>query len=516
MTEDYSALWRSSAYEAVPHTDDFPEALLVLPELFDGSIGQGKATKITVSINLINESTGILKVTDNGTGIGNERRLLHWAAQKATDNLHRNGHGTKKCLTKWHQEYSTANWSIHYRKQGKNLQHIKGPFKGPDTFTEEIENDEQTLMPHGTEISIHFNMDVLPSLSNATSLSAKLREIIQTRYSQEILARTEFIIDIQDTKKRLATSSHAKKWTSFKKAVEDAVEGGVVSVAYSNSINIVGGRYNMDIFHIDVSGSSSFALKKEFPLYGCKSMKSSRVHVSLAGRMVEAIPIYKLLDKEANHNDFNGWLGFVDFIPNTSEDFDKLPMPCTTKVSFYENDPVFKEFIKKFEKIFKPLMNSSPKPVAPVPKPVVPPPKPVVPPPKPAVPPPKPTVIKPNPVVVAPNPVVVAPNPVVVTPNLVVVAPNPVVVAPVTPFDDELPEVPEAPKPNILEVIRTAAQTEPPEIQIPSIEVTNTGNSLTIIMSHVDGRLTGDRVRSYINTNGAAAFYKLFIPTQNF
>jgi hypothetical protein len=450
-------------------------------------------------------------------GIGNERRLLHWAAQKATDNLHRNGHGTKKCLTKWHQEYSTANWSIHYRKQGKNLQHIKGPFKGPDTFTEEIENDEQTLMPHGTEISIHFNMDVLPSLSNATSLSAKLREIIQTRYSQEILARTEFIIDIQDAKKRLATSSYAKKWTSFKKAVEDAVEGGVVSVAYSNSINIVGGRYNMDIFHIDVSGSSSFALKKEFPLYGCKSMKSSRVHVSLAGRMVEAIPIYKLLDKEANHNDFNGWLGFVDFIPNTSEDFDKLPMPCTTKVSFYENDPVFKEFIKKFEKIFKPLMNSSPKPVAPVPKPVAPVSKPVVPLPKPVVP--------------LPKPVVPLPKIAVTPPKPAVVKPNPVVVAPVTPFDDELPEVPEvpeapempeapevpeAPKPNILEIIRTAAQTEPPEIQIPSIEVTNTGNSLTIIMSHVDGRLTGDRVRSYINTNGAAAFYKLFIPTQNF
>jgi hypothetical protein len=118
--------------------------------------------------------------------------------------------------------------------------------------------------------------------------------------------------------------------------------------------------------------------------------------------------------------------------------------------------------------------------------------------------------------VVKPNPVVVAPNPVVIAPNPVVVAPNPVVVAPVTPFDDELPEVLEAPKPNILEVIRTTAQTEPPEIQIPSIEVTNTGNSLTIIMSHVDGRLTGDRVRSYINTNGAAAFYKLFIPTQNF
>jgi hypothetical protein len=147
-TEEFHALWRSSAFEAVPYTDDFPEALLVLPELIDGSIGQGQASKIILQITL-NGTKSNLKVRDNGVGIKNERRLLQWAAQKASDNLHRNGHGTKKCLTKWEQDYTKANWTIKYRLLGKNLQIIKGPFKGRDTDVSEDETDETTLMPSG-------------------------------------------------------------------------------------------------------------------------------------------------------------------------------------------------------------------------------------------------------------------------------------------------------------------------------------------------------------------------------
>ena len=78
-TEEYHALWRSSAYEAVPYTEDFPEGLLVLPELSDGSIGQGKATQIIFRISLNGENSK-LTVLENGGGIRNERRLLAWAA----------------------------------------------------------------------------------------------------------------------------------------------------------------------------------------------------------------------------------------------------------------------------------------------------------------------------------------------------------------------------------------------------------------------------------------------------
>ena len=36
-TNDFHGLWRASANEAMPYTEDYPEALLVLPEFIDGS-----------------------------------------------------------------------------------------------------------------------------------------------------------------------------------------------------------------------------------------------------------------------------------------------------------------------------------------------------------------------------------------------------------------------------------------------------------------------------------------------
>lgn len=49
--QDFESLWRASAHEAVPHTDLFPEALLVLPELTDNSIS-ANATKIELIFKL--------------------------------------------------------------------------------------------------------------------------------------------------------------------------------------------------------------------------------------------------------------------------------------------------------------------------------------------------------------------------------------------------------------------------------------------------------------------------------
>jgi len=355
--EEFHALWRSSAFEAVPYTDDFPEALMVLPELIDGSIGQGQASKIYIEITL-NGTKSNLKVRDNGVGIKNERRLLQWAAQKASDNLHRNGHGTKKCLTKWEQDYIKANWTIKYRVAGKNLQIIKGPFKGRDTDVREDETDQTTLTPSGVEISIDFDTTILAGLAEKPDdLFKALKELIQTRYSEAVFERTEFIIDIitsDAAQKKLPShsSKNAKTpWHSFKACVEKSLEDPRISKVYSNTVKIEGGQYVTEVFYNTVLGNTSFALKKEFPKYGLKSMKSSRAHVSLDGRMIEAIPIYQLMGRDANHNDFNGFIVFVNFTPNTAADFDKMPSPCTTKVSLYENDPVLTKFKLDFAKI---------------------------------------------------------------------------------------------------------------------------------------------------------------------
>ena len=357
--EEFHALWRSSAHEAVPYTDDFPEALLVLPELFDGSTGQGNATKITVTF-ILNKENSRLIVSDNGGGIKNERRLLQWAAVKATDNIHRNGHGTKKCLTKWEPDYAKAKWSIKWRNARKNLQVTKGPFIGKDTVVEEIEGDETLLMPSGCEISIEFSAEsVLHALgTKPADLFKAIKEIIQTRYSEETLLKTEFVIEITDSEsgaRSISKSSRKEKWHSFKKCVEDSVVSGIVAKLHESRHPFAGGHYTFEVFYITPNGTTTFAIKKEFPKFGLKSMKSSRAHTSLDGRMIEAIPIYQLMNREANHNDYNGYIVFVNFVPDTKEDFDKMPVPCTTKVSLYENNAVFKQFKANFTTVFGPV-----------------------------------------------------------------------------------------------------------------------------------------------------------------
>lgn len=51
---EFHSLWRASANEAVAYANDFPEALLVLPELIDGALGDGRASEICIDIDLRN------------------------------------------------------------------------------------------------------------------------------------------------------------------------------------------------------------------------------------------------------------------------------------------------------------------------------------------------------------------------------------------------------------------------------------------------------------------------------
>lgn len=388
--DQYNALWRGSSHEAVPYTEDFPEPLLVFPEVIDGSLGQGKATAISIHI-AINETTriGVMTVTDNGIGIANERRLLQWAAKEATDNMHRNGHGLKKNLTKWHSDYATAKWKIKYRKRGKNLQVISAPFLGPDTQVDEIELDEETLMPHGTSVEYEFDMDILGNRMNPKILYYNIREIIRTRYSNEKLNAVKINLEISYGDLKLSDASHhlhdTLKWKSFHQTVK---ESGIVDTLLNNHrVEIDGGYWVFDLYRININGNETpmrrLNAQAEFPTYGNKNMNSSRIHVSLDGRMIEAIPVWKLVGRESNHNDFNGVIGFVNFVPASPEDFNKMPIPCTTKVSFYEPGDVFKRFTANVGKLIHSSIKSMPPPApksrarAPAPAVTIPPPPPL-------------------------------------------------------------------------------------------------------------------------------------------
>ena len=108
-------------------------------------------------------------------------------------------------------------------------------------------------------------------------------------------------------------------------------------------------RYTL--YRLLAKGNTNFPLKKEFHRYGQKNQNWSRIHLALSGRMIEARPIWQLYrGKENNHNDFNGLIGFVNF-ESLSNEFDQLPTPSTTKVSFREDCPNHTLFVQKMYEI---------------------------------------------------------------------------------------------------------------------------------------------------------------------
>jgi hypothetical protein len=324
------------------------------------------------------------------------------------------------------------------------LQTTTGPFKGysPDSVVDDEGEDTDRLMPSGCEISIGFNAtSVLGDLANnPDGLYTAVREIIQTRYSEETLVNTEFIIDITypSNTKLLPRSSKKEKWHSFKTCVLTSIKNNIIKKLHESKHEIDCGYYTIEIYFIEVDGKKPFALKKEFPKYGLKSMRSSRAHISLDGRVIEASPIYQLLGLEANHNDYNGYKVFVNFVPNTKDDFTKLPVPCTTKVSLYENDPIYKSFTLKFKEVFVPVEKKNFKEITEKPKtpPVPTEPLPFIINPKPS---PTPSPVTPRAPVTTPAPV--APSIPVVAPPTPVVAP-PIPVAPVLPIPPVITPLP--------------------------------------------------------------------------
>ena len=121
LSSDYNGLWRASANEGVPYSEDFPESLLVLPEFIDGALGAGNASRIDIKFNITNPTECELIVYDNGKGLISEKRMKEWSSKEIgngnTENVY--GHGSKKALTKFAPDYNTAKWSLYWRKQDK-------------------------------------------------------------------------------------------------------------------------------------------------------------------------------------------------------------------------------------------------------------------------------------------------------------------------------------------------------------------------------------------------------------
>lgn len=378
--ESWNAQWRASAHESVPYTDYLPECLLVLPELVDGSLAQGKAKRIAISFYIKPDGMVSLKLEDDGKGITNDTRLLSWASTKSTETHHRYGHGSKKALTKFMRDYEMAKWSISYRRCDKrgvsgSLFTLRAPFLGLDTAKEENEHDDKELMPSGTKWEFEFHQSILGKYNKPKELFQAVKELLCVRYSRKYFDQAEFVLSVRGKASRgissdtLLESSRSHGWHTFEEGLEREIQKKNAYLLYDIKKEVDGGTMTYKEYKLTIDGKLAFDLKKDFPIYGQRNMKCSLSHIALDGRVIETMPMYKLCGREANHNDFNGRISFVNFIPNEADPkaFEKFPTPCTTKVSFYPNCPKFQKLLSDLADIYK--TPPAAEPVEPAPKP---------------------------------------------------------------------------------------------------------------------------------------------------
>jgi hypothetical protein len=288
-------------------------------------------------------------VTDNGKGVTNRDRLISWAAKESTSIQHRYGHGSKKCLTKWNKNYH-APWYVKYRTKDKrgssgSLFTFSGPYMGTKTRFDEDEVDDTTLYPSGLEWSIEFDKETLRDVSTPQQVFDTVKELLRTRYSKKYFDKLDFTITVNNEGALYKTeSSKENRWKTFRECLDDEVASRTAVIKHSFTKEFNGVQIDYCEYYLTEDGRSGYkdTLQKEFPIYGGKNMRSTKMHTSLDGRIIELIQMTKFTNGKALHNNENGYIGFANF---TGADYDKMPTPCTTKVSFRDSCPNFQQFV---------------------------------------------------------------------------------------------------------------------------------------------------------------------------
>jgi hypothetical protein len=364
-SNDYHGLWRASANEGVPYSEDFSEALLVLPEFIDGALGAGKASIIDIKFNITNPKECELIVNDNGKGLISEKRMKEWSSKDIGNNETENfyGHGSKKALTKFCPDYNNAKWILYWRKQDRRglsgvLNILSSPFNGLETKHTEDDENEDICQTHGTCWKIVFDISVLGKNNKPNEIMMDIQEIIRARYESSYYH--PYTINIQVTDGATILKKNSTEWKSLKESLEIELSSDKVKKTCEYIKKLDKTTVNFTLYEI-VEDGRRYNITN-MPTFGRKNMNSSRIHIARNGRYIEAMPYAKFMGKEY-HNSDNGKIGFIIF---TGEE---LPTPCTTKVKMQEECPIFKKMktliIKYMNKPVPKLVK--PKPVDPKP-----------------------------------------------------------------------------------------------------------------------------------------------------
>jgi len=339
--EQYKALWRASASEAVPYTDDFPEPLLILPELTDGSIGKGKATKIEIEFDITNPEKVYVTHRDNGRGISSSElpRLFSWANSKSSSSEHRYGHGSKKALTKISPDYDTAEFRLLFKMIGQ-LHSITGPWDDFQKMAESVKVVEHTESNQniGFEWMMNSDMGIFGEkrelYKDPRNLFLAMKEVLTSRYNAYHFDNCEYVLSVKCGPEFISESSKTNSWKTLEQMLDES-KNATQKYKFSFPWKSV----TVDYTEYKLSRNDD-TISEAFPTYGVRSIPASRCHIANDGRFIEPMRAERF-EKRKLHNSMNRTIAFINVrsSEDDSESYKDQPVPCTTKVSFQEQCP---------------------------------------------------------------------------------------------------------------------------------------------------------------------------------
>jgi hypothetical protein len=359
-------LWKACAMMPSPYGDDYPTCLQNVTELTDGSVGKGDASEIGENWDITDPDDIRFSHEDNGPK-GLERqtdasRLFTLASPDRTDKDHVYNMGTKLAMISFQPEYLKANWAITVRRGGNpnSVSKFRSPWRetGAMLDSEEIIPTDLTNQHIGFKYeAFGINKSVFKKHADSFMESAEgalriLSERFRMKYNPSVLRGRKMHIQVKKGEEIKKETFTEENWKSLQQTLREAVSQQKGHLLFEVDVQHKRVRGKFSLYKLD----DDSLVKKTYPKFGTITSSASRVHFYNNDHLMESIPLHEVIGL-AQHNDFNGYIGFIEFWSSTQDgdNFDDLAKSCTTKFSLDKSCENYVEMAKMYTVHAKPI-----------------------------------------------------------------------------------------------------------------------------------------------------------------
>ena len=359
-------LWKACAMMPSPYGDDYPTCLQNVTELTDGSVGKGDATEMWQNWDITDPDDIQFSHEDNGPkGLEKQTdasRLFTLASPDRTDKDHVYNMGTKLAMIGLQPEYCKADWAITVRRGGNPNSVSK--FKSPWRETGAMLDSEEIIPTDSTNQHIGFkyeafgiNKSVFKKHADSFMESAEgalriLSERFRMKYNPSVFRGRKMHIQVKKGDNIKKETLTGENWKSLQQTLRDMVSEKKGHLLFEVDVPHKRVRGKISLYKLD----DDSLVKKTYPKFGVITSGASRVHFYNNDHLMESIPLHEVIGL-AQHNDFNGYIGFIEFWSSTDDgdNFDDLAKSCTTKFSLDKSCENFVEIAKMYTVNAKPI-----------------------------------------------------------------------------------------------------------------------------------------------------------------